>query len=520
MCGILGLLLANEEENINQLLFDGLTVLQHRGQDASGMTTFQSSINRLHLHKGNGLVKDVFTQEAMMSLLGNVGLGHVRYPTAGTSSSAEAQPMYTSYPWGVSVVHNGNLVNAEELRCEVLDKYQRHVDTDSDSELLLNIFAEELVASQIPHLSSSSSPKMKRSDIIFHAIERVMAKCKGGYACLYYINRVGLIGMRDPHGIRPVLLGSKYSKNGKTDYIMASESVAVDTLGFNLLRDIQPGEAIFIDTSNKHHIFHSQKCHANSSLTPCIFEYVYFARPDSILDGVSVYTSRLNMGEKLAKKIQRLYPNHNIDAVIPIPDTSRTSALQLSYILDRPFREGFIKNRYIARTFLMSGQATRTKSVRLKLNTVKSEFQGRNVLLVDDSIVRGTTASSIIKMAREAGAKKVFFASAAPPIRYPNIYGIDIPTQKELVAFGRNEEEISSILGCDWVVFQDIDDLKGSIRDCLTSNSNETLRDFDTSCFTGTYVTGECITDSYFHKLHELRNDDMQEKSRRAIVKK
>lgn len=479
------------------MIFDGLTVLQHRGQDAAGIVTSDNK-GRLHLRKDNGLVKDVFKTHHMIELSGNVGLGHVRYPTAGSSSSAEAQPLYTNYPHGICVVHNGNITNTEELAIELRTKnqvcttcpqiilkynqiayiiylFQRHINTDSDSELLLNIFAEGLAASNATDLS--------KADKLFSAVESVMSKCKGGYAGMYLINGVGLVGFRDPHGIRPIVFGSrpaktsdaassvpktpaKMSKAGKSlDYVMSSESVAIDTLGFNLVRDIKPGEAIYIDFKGN---VHTRQCHSNASLSPCIFEYVYFARPDSIMDGISVYESRLIMGEKLAYKIMKKHPDHDIDVVIPIPDTSRTSALQAAYIIGRPFREGFIKNRYIARTFIMPGQETRIKSVRLKLNTIKSEFAGKNVLLVDDSVVRGTTATEIVQMARDAGANKVYFASAAPPIRYPNIYGIDIPTRNELVAFERDENQIASLLGCEWIEYQDTADLEDAVRECAS----------------------------------------------------
>jgi len=528
MCGILALLLANENEQVNQMLFDGLTVLQHRGQDAAGIVT--ADRRRLHLRKNNGLVKDVFQQHHMVELRGNVGLGHVRYPTAGSSSCAEAQPLYTNHPYGICVAHNGNLTNTEELESFVRNDLQRHVNTDSDSELLLNIFAEDLASRCIDTRPEGDD----MVDVIFQSIEHVMEKCKGGYAGMYLINGVGLVGFRDPNGIRPIVFGTKPSSasinidsnvdsnsisihKAKTpakmkkaqkslDFVMSSESVAIDTLGFSLVRDIKAGEAIFIDMNTGN--CHTRQCHKAASLSPCIFEYVYFARPDSIMDGISVYESRLKMGEKLAYNIMNKYPDHDIDVVIPIPDTSRTSALQAAYILGRPYREGFIKNRYIARTFIMPGQATRKKSVRLKLNTIKSEFAGRNVLLVDDSIVRGTTSKEIIQMAREAGAKKVYITSAAPPIRYPNIYGIDIPTRHELVAYERDESQIAKEIGCDWVVYQDLGDLIDSIKE--SSDPDNIVSEYDTSCFSGKYVTGETIGNAYFTRLHELRNDSAQ----------
>jgi len=505
------------------MLFDGLTVLQHRGQDAAGIVTAER--RRLHLRKDNGLVKDVFRTHHMLELRGNVGIGHCRYPTAGSSSCAEAQPLYTNYPYGICVAHNGNLTNTEELMVHLSDTVGRHVNTDSDSELLLNLFAEYL----------TFETKQKNGDMteaIFKAITSVMKQCKGGYAGLYLINGIGLVGFRDPHGIRPLVFGCRKSATAEEplkdddipstpaymaaaekslDYVISSESVAIDTLGFQLVRDVKAGEAIFIDMDGN---CHTRVCHADV-LSPCIFEYVYFARPDSIMDGVSVYETRLKMGEKLARKILRRYPDHEIDVVIPIPDTSRTSALQAAYLLERPFREGFIKNRYIARTFIMPGQATRRKSVRLKLNTIKHEFAGKNVLLVDDSIVRGTTANEIVQMARDAGAKKVFFSSAAPPIRYPNIYGIDIPTREELIAYDREDKEIAEKIGCDWVVYQDLDDLEKSVQECAPEE--HALEHFDTSCFSGKYVTGEKIGDSYFDRLHDLRNDTAQEERKRSL---
>jgi amidophosphoribosyltransferase len=540
MCGIIGLLLANENEFVNQMLFDGLTVLQHRGQDAAGMVTAER--RRLHLRKDNGLVKDVFQAHHMLELRGNMGIGHVRYPTAGTSSCAEAQPLYTNYPFGICVAHNGNLTNTEELTLRVEKTIGRHVNTDSDSELLLNLFAEYLTAETRKadsHQSKTTTNGNSEDDTdfdmkeaVFTAASQVMQICRGGYAGLYLINGFGLVGFRDPHGIRPLVFGCRKAGSNADelddegipvtpavmgnaersyDYVISSESVAVDTLGFKLIRDVNPGEAIFIDMDGN---CHTRQCHM-PNLAPCIFEYVYFARPDSIMDGVSVYETRLKMGDKLAGKVLREYPDHDIDVVIPIPDTSRTSALQAAYKLDRPFREGFIKNRYIARTFIMPGQATRRKSVRLKLNTIKSEFAGKNVLLVDDSIVRGTTANEIVQMARDAGARKVYFSSAAPPIRYPNIYGIDIPTREELVAYQRNEEEIAKEIGCDWVVYQDLTDLEDSIREAAPKGVE--LKQFDTSCFSGQYVTGEQIGDDYFTRLHEARNDGAKEKRKQPL---
>jgi len=496
MCGILGLLLADEDEHVNQMLFDGLTVLQHRGQDAAGIVT--SERGRLHLRKDNGLVKDVFQTHHMIDLRGNFGLGHVRYPTAGSSSCAEAQPLYTNFPHGICVAHNGNLTNAEEMAEYCRKDLGRHINTDSDSEVLLNVFADSLIKRETKQGGTCDV------ETIFSAVETIMKSCKGGYAGMYLINGIAMVGFRDPNGIRPIAFGTRKSKTlaGKTDYAFASESVAIDTLGFELVRDLEPSEAIIVTVDGK---VHTRRLLPEAEIhhAPCIFEYVYFARPDSIMDGISVYESRLKMGEKLGDQILERFPDHDIDVVMPIPDTSRTSAVQAAYVLGRPYREGFIKNRYIARTFIMPGQETRKKSVRLKLNTIKSEFAGRNVLLVDDSIVRGTTATEIIQMAREAGANKVYLCSAAPPIRFPNIYGIDIPTRQELIAYERNEEEIAKKLGCEWVVYQRLKDLEESVREAGECPDQE----YESSCFSGTYVTGETIKDPYFQKLFALRND-------------
>jgi len=421
----------------------------------------------------------------MLMLRGNLGIGHVRYPTAGTSSSAEAQPLFTNYPYGICAAHNGNVTNTGELRA-ALAQSLRHINTGSDSELLLNVFAEEL---QAQHKGKDIVP----ADI-FLAVKEVMARCKGAYSVVMLVNGVGLLGFRDPHGIRPLVFGKRESmtKPGSSDFIMASESVAIDTLRFDLVGDVGPGEALLITTEGT---LHRSLCAESAQLMPCIFEYVYFARPDSIMDGVQVYEARLNMGERLAGNILRKYPKHDIDVVIPVPDTSRTSGLSCAYTLGKPFREGFIKNRYIARTFIMPGQAVRMKTVRMKLNTIKSEFRGKNVLLVDDSIVRGTTSRELVSMAREAGARKVYVTSAAPAVRYPNVYGIDIPTRAELIADGRDEAEVAEELGADWVVYQELDDLKASIR-----KINGGIKEFDASCFDGVYVTGG-INDQYLAEL-------------------
>jgi len=489
MCGIVALLLANKNERANQLLFDALTILQHRGQDAAGIVT--SHNNRLHLRKGSGYVKDVFHTQDMLDLVGHMGIGHCRYPTAGNNSScAEAQPFYTNFPYGLCLAHNGNLVNTDKLRNLVSDEF-RHVNTDSDSELILNMFAEELRRRRRAVLDPED---------ICESAGSVIRRCEGGFACTILINGVGLLAFRDPWGIRPLAVGTRPSGGGGggTDYVFASESAAVDALGFQLARDVAPGEAIFVSNDGQ---FYSQVCVASASLAPCLFEYVYFARPDSIIDGLSVYQARLNMGDKLAAKIRRQHPGEEIDVVMPIPDTARTSALQLANQMGVNYREGFIKNRYIARTFIMPEQKTRKKSVRLKLNTIKSEFAGKNVLLVDDSIVRGTTSTEIIQMAREAGARRVFFASAAPAVRYANVYGIDIPTRTELVAHGRDEEEIARILNADWVVYQDLADLEDAVREVDPAREIPT---FEGSCFSGVYLT-QSVTEAYLDALHRGR---------------
>lgn len=442
------------------------------------------------MRKNTGAVSEVFTQENIVTLRGNVGIGHVRYPTAGGSCTAEAQPLYTNAPFGIALAHNGNLTNTDELK-EMCNKDMRHINTNSDSELLLNIFAEELQRKRIREISA---------DEIFDTVRGVMRRCKGAYAVVMLIEGVGMLGFRDPYGIRPLCFGIQGDSNGLSDgYAIASESVAIDAISpnFKLERDVGPGEAIFVDLNNN---LHSQICHTSPCLTPCIFEYVYFARPDSVLDGVSVYEARLAMGSKLAKKILTLLPSHDIDVIIPIPDTSRTSALQCAYSMDIPYREGFMKNRYIARTFIMPGQALRQKKIRLKLNTVRSEFKDKTVLLVDDSIVRGTTSMELIQMARDAGAKKVYFASAAPPVRFPNLYGIDIPTRNELVAHHRTEEEIATQIGADYVIYNDLEDMIDAIR----SLNPDKLRNFDTSCFSGTYITPE-VTSEYLTKHEEKR---------------
>ncbi|MEQ8289475.1 MAG: amidophosphoribosyltransferase [Gammaproteobacteria bacterium] len=490
MCAIIGIVAKNP---VNQAIYDGLTVLQHRGQDAAGMVTCDDT--KLYLRKDNGLVRDVFHTRHMLNLKGNMGIGHVRYPTAGCSSSAEAQPFYVNTPYGITLAHNGNLTNAESLKEDLMRDDLRHLNTNSDSEVLLNILAHEL--SQIGKLRSNLQP----ADI-FQAVRKLHRRCRGSYAAVAMITGVGIIGFRDPNGIRPIVFGERKTDIG-AEFIIASESVAIDALDFERLRDIEPGEAVFISLDGQ---LYTQQCADKVAHNPCIFEYVYLARPDSIIDGISVYKARLRMGEKLAKKIMELRPNHDIDVVIPIPDSSRTAALPLANDLGVKYREGFVKNRYIPRTFIMPGQAIRKKSVRQKLNAIELEFKDKNVLLVDDSIVRGTTSKEIVQMAREAGAKHVYVASAAPPVRYPNVYGIDMPVVNELIAFNKTAEEVAEEIGADWLVYQELPDL---IDSC--SRGNKKIKQFDTSCFSGEYVTGD-VSEGYLAHLESMRNDGAKEK--------
>ena len=484
MCGIIGIV-ANEP--VNQLLYDGLLVLQHRGQDAAGIVTSDGS--RFHMHKNNGLVKDVFHTRHMRTLKGNAGIGHVRYPTAGSSSSAEAQPLYVNSPYGIVLAHNGNLTNADKLKDDMFKLDLRHLNTNSDSEVLLNVLAHSVV--------EATQDNVLTSDIIFDAVTSVFKRCKGAYAVVSMIANFGLLAFRDTHGIRPLVIGVKETEAGP-EYIVASESVALDMLGFRLLRDVEPGEAIFIDLDGN---FYSKKCTEQAKQTPCIFEYVYLARPDSMIDGVSVYQTRLNMGGTLAKKIKRDWSNLSIDVVIPIPDTSRPCAQEVALKLNVNFREGFIKNRYIGRTFIMPGQALRKKSVRQKLNPIKFEFKGKNVLLIDDSIVRGTTSKEIVQMARDAGAKNVYLASAAPPVKFPNVYGIDMPSRNELLAHNKSYDEIIAEIGADALIYQDLEDLKSTITQETTA-----IKDFDCSCFDGKYIT-EDIDEAYLVNIETARAD-------------
>lgn len=498
MCGILGIV---AKSPANQLLYDGLLMLQHRGQDSSGIVTAQG--NTFHMHKGLGMVRDVFRTRNMRALPGNIGIGHVRYPTAGSSkSSAEAQPFYVNSPFGIVLGHNGNLTNAEQLNQELFRADLRHVNTHSDSEVLLNVLAHELQEStRNCHLDPEA---------IFASVAGVHQRCQGAYAVVAMIAGYGLLAFRDPYGIRPLVFGTIETDQG-SEFMVASESVALDTLGFRLVRDIAPGEAIFIDEQGN---FHSRQCAANPTLNPCVFEYVYLARPDSMIDGVSVYETRLNMGESLAREITQSMHHLDIDVVIPIPESSRPSALQLANRLGIEFREGFVKNRYVGRTFIMPGQQQRRKSVRQKLNAMSIEFKGKNVLLVDDSIVRGTTSREIVQMAREAGAHKIYFASASPPVRFPNVYGIDMPTRQELIATERDTEEICHEISADHLVFQDLDALTQAI-----SSVNPALSCFETSCFNGNYITGN-VTPEYLNSIEALRNSEKttsQSKSRTQL---
>ena len=495
MCGLVGVVTSVD---VGVCLYDTLTVLQHRGQDAAGIMT--SDNGKLNLRKNNGLIKDVFRTRHMRRLTGQMGIGHVRYPTAGSTSPALAQPFYVNSPYGLALAHNGNLTNTEELSRDLFKADLRHINTDSDSEVLLNVFAHEL--------QRRGNIKPTPEDL-FAAVSGVHDRCKGGFAAVVMITGYGILGFRDRNGIRPLVFGSRQTDNGN-EYMIASESVALDSQGFNLDRDVAPGEAVFIDVNGN---LHSKVCTEPGDHTPCIFEQVYFARPDSLMDGISVYKARLRMGEKLADKLKRLRPNHDIDVVIPIPDTSRTSALELANRLGLKYREGFVKNRYIGRTFIMPGQSQRKKSVRQKLNAIELEFRGKNVLLVDDSIVRGTTSKQIIQMAREAGANKVYFASAAPPIRYPNVYGIDMPAASELIAAGKTNSEVEELIGADWLVYQDLDDLIAA-----AAEGNPTISRYECSVFDGKYITGD-VDEMYLKRLENIRNDAAKQSKKNGSAK-
>ncbi|MCP4210688.1 MAG: amidophosphoribosyltransferase [Halieaceae bacterium] len=490
MCGLVGLVARSD---VAPEIYEALTVLQHRGQDAAGIVTCGEG--RFNQRKAEGLVRDVFRQHHMQRLSGTMGIGHVRYPTAGSSGIALAQPFYVNSPYGIAMAHNGNLTNSDTLTREIFQDDLRHLNTDSDSEVLLNVFAHEL---------QSLGKLSPAPEDIFTAVEAVHKRCKGGYAVIGLLVNYGVFGFRDPLGIRPLVVGMRETTNGP-EYMIASESVALDVLGFTLLDDVAPGEAIFIDQNGQ---LHRRKCAEAATLSPCIFEHVYFARPDSLMDGISVYKTRMRQGEALARKVRRLRPDLHIDVIIPIPDTSRIAAQSMAYELGIKFREGLMKNRYIGRTFIMPGQNQRKKSVRQKLNPVPLEFSGKNVMLVDDSIVRGTTCRQIIEMAREAGAENVYFASAAPAVRYPNVYGIDMPAASELIAHGRTDEEICELIGADWLVYQDLEDL---VACSLEGNPN--VSGFDCSVFNGEYLTGD-IDQTYLDRIESLRNDEAQTERR------
>ncbi|RFF30058.1 amidophosphoribosyltransferase [Wenzhouxiangella sediminis] len=491
MCGIVGIV---GRSPVAARLYDAMTILQHRGQDAAGITTLDDG--RMRSAKGLGLVRDVFSEEAVTGLTGEVGIGHVRYPTAGCDQPDEAQPMYVNSPCGIALGHNGNLINSERLSRELFVEDRRHINTESDSEVLLNVLAHELAGRTRDGLHPED---------IFAAVDGVYQRCRGGYAAVALIAGVGLVAFRDPNGIRPAVVGRREAPEGP-EYIVASESVVLDILGFELISDIAPGECVFITLDGE---LHRKVSDHAASYTPCMFEYVYFARPDSMIDDLSVYKARLRMGEALAEKILQEWPDHDIDVVIPVPDTSRTACLPLAHQLGVKYREGLIKNRYIGRTFIMPGQEARVRSVRRKLNAISLEFRNKNVLLVDDSIVRGTTSKQIIQMAREAGAKKVYLASASPPVRYPNVYGIDMPAASELVASGRSEEEICRVIGADRLIYQDLEALEKAVR-----GKNQRLTGFDSSCFSGEYVTG--LDEGYLEELESRRSDAARMQRRRS----
>lgn len=483
MCGIVGIVGTTP---VNQSIYDALTVLQHRGQDAAGICTIES--NRFRLRKANGLVKDVFEAKHMQRLQGNVGIGHVRYPTAGSSSASEAQPFYVNSPFGITLAHNGNLTNAHEVRQKLFEKDRRHINTTSDSEVLLNVLAHEI----------DTVKGNVTADDVFRAVTNVHRTIRGAYAVAAMIIGHGMIAFRDPHGIRPLCLG-KREENGKMEYMVASESVALDAVGFDFVRDVAPGEAIYATFDGE---LFTKQCGDNPKLNPCIFEFVYFARPDSFIDKISVYSARVEMGKKLGDRIREDYADLDIDVVIPIPETSCDIALQIAQAIDKPYRQGFVKNRYVGRTFIMPGQQQRKKSVRRKLNAIRSEFKGKNVLLVDDSIVRGTTSEQIIEMARDSGANKVFMVSAAPEVRFPNVYGIDMPSATELIAHGRDNDSICQQIGADALIYQRLEDLVEAV-----GLGNQDIAQFDTSVFNGEYVTGD-IDQQYLDFLDGLRNDD------------
>lgn len=496
MCGIVGVVGPGP---VNQLIYDALLLLQHRGQDAAGIVTLQG--RKVFMHKAKGMVRDVFRTRNMRALPGNAGLGQVRYPTAGNAASEEeAQPFYVNAPFGIVLAHNGNLTNAQALKAELFSTDHRHINTESDTEVLVNVFAHELER-------TTRGVALTPQDV-FAAVANVHKRVRGSYAVVALIAGHGLVAFRDPYGIRPLAFG----RSGDGTVMVASESVTLEGTGHTFERNVAPGEAIFIDVQGK---VHTQQCAQDPKLSPCIFEFVYLARPDSEMDGISVYQARLNLGETLAKRVISTVPPNEIDVVIPIPESSRPSAMQLAQLLGIPYREGFVKNRYVGRTFIMPGQAVRKKSVRQKLNVITSEFKGRNVLLVDDSIVRGTTSREIVQMARDAGARKVYMASAAPPVRFPNVYGIDMPTATELVAHGRTVEEVRQLIGCDALIYQDVEGMKNAI-----GKLNPKLDGFDASCFDGVYVTGD-INPEDIARINEARigqEDVLEESSSRLAI--
>ena len=500
MCGIVGVI---SRGAVNQLIYDALLLLQHRGQDAAGIVTMQGT--KCFMHKARGMVRDVFRTRNMRGLPGTVGLGQVRYPTAGNAySEEEAQPFYVNAPFGIVLVHNGNLTNAPALKKELVDIDRRHINTTSDTEVLINVVAHELA------LATRDQPLTP--ELVFAAVSAVHRRIKGSYAVIALIAGHGLLAFRDPFGIRPLCLGEGTGAEGR-EVMVASESVAIEGTGHKVLRDVAPGEALFIDLEGT---VHARQCAENPSLNPCMFEYVYLARPDSVMDGISVYQARLNMGETLAQRLISTIPPNEIDVVIPIPESSRPSAMQLAQRIGKPYREGFVKNRYVGRTFIMPGQGARKKSVRQKLNAIGVEFKGRNVLLVDDSIVRGNTSKEIVQMARDAGARKVYMASAAPPVRYPNVYGIDMPTSEELIAHGRTIEEIRAFIGADALIYQDIDAMKR-----VVGALNPALRGFEASCFDGRYITGD-VSAADFSAMAAQRaahgeEDENDDRSRLAL---
>ena len=494
MCGIVGVI---SKAPVNQLIYDALLLLQHRGQDAAGIVTMQGT--KCFMQKARGMVRDVFRTRNMRALPGNVGLGQVRYPTAGNAySEEEAQPFYVNAPYGIVLVHNGNLTNAAELKQELFDVDRRHINTGSDTEVLINVLAHEL--------ERAAGTWQLTPNEIFNAVAAVHRRIKGSYAVVALIAGQGLLAFRDPFGIRPLSFGEGQGPDGR-EVMVASESVAIVGTGHTLTRDVAPGEAIFIDLDGK---VHARQCAENPSLQPCMFEYVYLARPDSVMDGISVYQARLNLGETLAQRLISTIPPSEIDVVIPIPESSRPSAMQLAQKIGKPYREGFVKNRYVGRTFIMPGQGVRKKSVRQKLNAIEVEFKGRNVLLVDDSIVRGTTSKEIVQMARDAGAKKVYLASAAPPVRFPNVYGIDMPTKSELIAHGRSIPEIRAFIGADELLYQDVAAMKRVVRAL-----NPKLDGFEASCFDGVYITGD-VSEADFAALAAQRHGQADEEDAAA----